>query len=234
MFNPDEIAKGPKMAKKTTAAKTEKGASPPGVGHNNTGLEDSQERVFIREFGNIKTLNTDMAGTKGELGGSFKRLESAGFTKDQISWALKLEKMNVSEVIRDMRMKISIAKLLGHGVGRQLDILDDRTPLEDQAYIEGMAVGKFGGEPANPYGMETTPGQAWLKGMQDGNVIRNAALNEAINGGEQADIIRGPGDQEDAGDDEKTEDGPIIEGEVVKTDSDDDWDNADPARSTEE
>lgn len=185
------------------------------MGHNGTGLDETQEKVFIRELKNINESNSEMASLKGVQGGIYKRLEQAGFTKDHIKWAQTLEKQNVSEVLRDLRMKIAIAKLLGHAAGRQMDLIDDRTPLEDQAYLEGLSAGKLGRDPANPYGMETTAGQRWIQGMNEGAVIRNAALNEAVNGGQrQAEVIRGPGaDNDDGADDDADENGGSSEDE---------------------
>lgn len=185
-----------------------------GKGHNGTGLDDNQEKVFIREFSALKAAESSMAGTKGEMNGSYKRLEQAGFTKDHIKWAQTLEKSNVSEIIRDLRMKIAIAKLMGHAAGRQLDLIDDRTPLEDQAYLEGLAAGKLGRDATNPYGMETVAGQAWQRGMNEGNVLRNAALNEALNGGQESpEIIRGPGETGDGGDDDASSEDETSEGD---------------------
>lgn len=263
-FNPMKVgdAKGnPKMAKKTTPAKkdTAAAAAPakekPGIGHNATGLDETQEKVFIRELQNVKDSDTQMASIKGVIGGIYKRLEQAGFSKDHIKWAQMLEKQNVSEVIRDLRMKISIAKLLGHAAGRQLDLIDDRTPLEDQAYLEGLAAGKLGRDAANPYGMETIAGQRWTVGMNEGNVLRNAALNEAVNGNSAgSEIIKGSTDEgseendddvdgsggvdgvdgegeiaDQAGDaGSETRSGSasdVVEGEVL---GDDDWDNETP------
>jgi hypothetical protein len=156
------------------------------AGHNDkfgSGLDPKREAVFIREFQNIQDAETDMAEKKGAMSGIYKRLESAGFSKDHITFAKTLTKKNVAEVIADFTMKIAICRIMGHAAGRQLDMLDkDRTPIEDMAYGDGLAAGKLGKAPANPYGMETMAGQRWQQGMSDGNAFRNQALNEAING----------------------------------------------------
>jgi hypothetical protein len=231
------------------------------AGHNDkfgSGLDPKREAVFIREFQNIQDAETDMAEKKGAMSGIYKRLESAGFSKDHITFAKTLTKKNVAEVIADFTMKIAICRIMGHAAGRQLDMLDkDRTPIEDMAYGDGLAAGKLGKAPANPYGMETMAGQRWQQGMSDGNAFRNQALNEAING-PSADIIKGAGGEETsevggeegdqggegeesgtAGDDLETDgSGGDADGEAETDagsddagDEHDDWDAADPSRA---
>ena len=151
------------------------------AGHN-SGLDPAQERAFIREFGAIKEAEAEMAEQKGVLSGVYKRLENAGFTKDDVKWAKDLEKKNVSEVVATMRRRIAIATIMGHAVGRQMDIFEkDRTPLEDAAYLEGLGAGRMRKANANPYGMETAAGQNWQKGFNEGTAEANQALAEALN-----------------------------------------------------
>jgi hypothetical protein len=185
------------MAKKPAAADTapEKKKAPaaaaaaPKKDPFASGLDPKREGVFIREFAAVKDAETEMAELKGKMSGVYKRLESAGFTKDHITFAKSLEKKNVAEVIADFTMKIAICRIVGHAAGRQLDMLDkDRTPIEDQAYYDGYAAGRMGRGPTNPYGMETMAGQRFQAGMNEGNAERNKIINEAVNGPE---IIKG-------------------------------------------
>lgn len=163
------------------------------ITHNS--VDPAREKVFIAGFAQVKAEEVAMAGHKGTLAQIYKRMETAGFTKDHIAFAKTLEKKNVAEVIADFKAKIEICMIMGHQAGRQLDMLDkDRTPIEDQAYLDGLAAGKLGRAAANPYGMETIAGQRFQEGLNQGNVIRNAALNEAINGD---NLIKGAADDED-------------------------------------
>lgn len=66
------------------------------AGHN-SGLDPAQERAFIREFTAIKEVESEMAENKGVLSGIYKRLENAGFDKEDIKFAKSLEKKNVAE-----------------------------------------------------------------------------------------------------------------------------------------
>lgn len=202
-FSPMEIRKGnPSMAKKPT----------PGAGHNGTGLTEDQEKVFVVELQNFTDAEASMAEKKGSMSGIVKRLESAGFTPDHIKWAKRLKKENVASIISDLKMKIGIARLMGHAAGRQLDIFEDRTPIEDQAYLEGLSDGKLGVAHSNPYGMETAAGQRWQQGNNEGNTLRNAWLNQAISAAAEADLIKSPtveeianeahAEEEQAGEDE--------------------------------
>ena len=190
------------------------------AGHN-SGLDPAQERAFIREFTAIHDAETEMAEQKGVLSGIYKRLENAGFTKDDVKWAKELQKKNVSEVVATMKRRIAIATVMGHAIGRQMEMFDkDRTPIEDAAYLEGLGAGRMRKANANPYGMETVAGQSWQRGMNEGTAEANAALAEAMND----NIIK-------AGDDTGGAEEPVI-GDDADTDGEpsdaDEWDAAAP------
>lgn len=199
----------------------------PKAGHN-SGLDPAQERAFIREFTAIQETESEMAESKGVLSGIYKRLENAGFSKEDVKWAKELQKKNVGEVVATMKRRLAIATLMGHSIGRQMEMFDkDRTPLEDAAYLEGLGAGRMRKANANPYGMETAAGQNWQKGFNDGTAEANAALAEAMS----ENLIK-------AGD-EDSEDQEDVDSEEAKTkeaegseedadDSDDDWEAAAP------
>lgn len=195
------------------------------LGHN-SGLDPAAERAFVREYASIKEVETEMAEDKGKLSGCYKRLENFGFTKDDIKWAKDLEKKNASEVVATMQRRLAIATMMGHGVARQFSMFDkDRTPIEDAAYMEGLAAGKLRRANSNPYGMETAAGQNWQKGYNEGNAFANEALAEALND----NIIKGADlDDDDAGGAGAEEDG------AAGSSEDEDWDEADPNRAAAE
>ena len=177
-------------SKKTTEA--------PKPGHN-SGLDPAEERAFIREFANLKDAESEMAEAKGTMSGIYKRLENAGFTKADIAWAKQLEKQNVSEVVTTMRRRLSIATIMGHAIGRQFDMFEkDRTPIEDQAYEEGLAAGKLRKTNVNPYGMDSLAGQNWQKGFNEGTAFVNEALAEVLTD----NIIKAGDDGDDDGEDD--------------------------------
>lgn len=149
-------------------------------GHN-SGLDPAQERAFIREFASIKDAESEIAESRGTLSGIYKRLETAGFEKDDIKFAKSLEKQNVSEVIAKLKRWLGIAFIMGHPVSRQMEMFEkDRTPLEDAAYFEGLGSGRLRRPNANPYDMSSAPGQAWLRGFHEGTAEANKALAEAM------------------------------------------------------
>lgn len=199
------------------------------AGHN-SGLDPAQERAFIREFGAIKEAEAEMAEQKGVLSGVYKRLENAGFTKDDVKWAKDLEKKNVSEVVATMRRRIAIATIMGHAVGRQMDIFEkDRTPLEDAAYLEGLGAGRMRKANANPYGMETAAGQNWQKGFNEGTAEANQALAEALND----NIIKAGHESSEDGEGGDAAEAEVEEAEGAEEDgdgedNDDDWEAAAP------
>lgn len=150
--------------------------------HNQmTEREQWEEQQFFTAYNELKEHRSEMAGIKGEMGGLYKRLKDIGFSKKDIEFAMTLEDKDVSEVIRDFEQKLRVARMFGHQLGRQLDLLDtDRTPEVDKAYQEGLANGKMRGSSSNPYGMNTEKGQAWQKGMNDGTEFINKELSEKV------------------------------------------------------
>lgn len=218
-----------------TKKKAAEAAAKPG---HNSGLDPAAERAFVREFTSIKEVETEMAEDKGKLSGCYKRLENFGFTKDDVKWAKELEKKNAGEVIATMRRRLAIASLMGHQVGRQFDMFDkDRTPIEDAAYLEGLAAGKLRKGNANPYGMETAAGQNWQTGFNEGHAFANEAMSEALND----NVIKGPDVDDDdrsragegVGDADDDDDDVDVAGERTGAE-DDDWDRADPHRDAAE
>lgn len=197
------------------------------AGHN-SGLDPAQERAFIREFTAIQETETEMAESKGVLSGIYKRLENAGFTKEDVKWAKELQKKNVGEVVATMKRRLAIATIMGHAIGRQMEMFEkDRTPLEDAAYLEGLGAGRMRKANANPYGMETAAGQNWQKGFNEGTAEANQALAEALN-----DNLIKAGDE--SSEDGEGGDAPETEAEETEgseedgDDNDDDWEASAP------
>lgn len=151
-------------------------------GHNEkTEQELYEEQKFLEGYAELKNLTSDMAGTKADMGVIFKRLKDMGWSKKDIEFARSLEDKDVGQVIADFEQKIRIAKLFGHRLGRQLDLLDaDRTPQVDRAYDEGLAAGRRRLEATNPYQAGSEEGQAWQRGMNDGTEIANRDLAAAM------------------------------------------------------
>jgi len=147
-------------------------------GHN---IQDEraqfEEQQFLNTFREIKDLKSEIGATMGEINEAYKRLKPLGFTKGDIKWAMELEEKDSGEIISMMQRRIRIAKMLGHGLARQVDLFDqDRTPLEDRAYEEGLAAGKLRKDAANPYGADSAAGQAWQRGFNDGTAFINKEL----------------------------------------------------------
>lgn len=151
-------------------------------GHNTkTDQELYEEQKFLEGYSELKSHTSEMAGIKGDMGAIYKRLKDLGWTKKDIEFAASLEDKDVGQVIADFERKIRIARMFGHQLGRQLDLMDaDRTPQEDRAYDEGFAVGRRRGSSVNPYHAGSAEGQGWQKGFNDGNELANKDLAAAV------------------------------------------------------
>jgi len=164
-----------KAAKKQTEATAD-------IGHNtNSEREQFEEMSFLNAVRQIKDIKSNIATEMGSAKDIYDRIKPLGFTKGDVKWALELEDKDAGDVIATMQRRVRIAKMLGHGVARQFTFFDeDRTPLEDRAYDEGMAAGKLRKSAVNPYGMDSEAGQAWQRGMNDGTAIANKALADEL------------------------------------------------------
>lgn len=155
-----------------------------GAGHN-TEREQWEQQQFLNGYRQIKELESDMAGSKGEIGGVYKRIEACGgWTKADIKWAKELEEKDAPKVIALMERRLRIARMLGHGVARQFEMFDkDRAPIEERAYEEGLAAGKLRKPNQNPYGADSKAGQEWQRGFNDGTAFINKDLAEKFGDG---------------------------------------------------
>lgn len=163
-----------RAAKKDTPA--------PAAGHNVQSEADMlKEQRFLNAVRQIKDFKSEIGEAMGEINEVYKSLKPLGFTKGDVKWAFELEEKDAGDVIATMQRRIKIAKMMGHGVARQFDMFDeDRTPLEDRAYEEGLAAGKMRKDANNPYGMDSPAGQRWQTGMNDGTAFANMDLSEAM------------------------------------------------------
>lgn len=163
--------------------------------HNTkTEQELYEEQKFLDGFSAIKGLDSEMAGIKGDMGAQYKILKDLGWSKKDVEFAKSLEDKDVGQIISDFERKLRIARMFGHQLGRQLDLLDkDRTPQEDRAYEEGYSAGRRRQSKTNPYHPGSAEGQNWEKGIREGNELANRDLAAAMAG----DEVSGEGGSED-------------------------------------
>lgn len=157
-------------------------ASTATAGHNERSeREQFEEQTFLNVFRDVKNGKSAIGEEMAEINAAYKRLKPCGFTKGDVKFAFELEEKDSAEVIATMQRRIRIAKMLGHGLARQLSMLDeDRAPLEDRAYDEGLAAGKLRKDMANPYGLDSEAGQAFQRGINDGTAFINQELADTL------------------------------------------------------
>lgn len=155
---------------------------PAPAGHNVADeREQFIEQTFLNVFREVKASKSEIGEIMSGINEAYKRLKPLGFTKGDVKWAFELEEKDSGEIIAMMQRRIRIAKMLGHGLARQIELFDeDRTPLEDRAYEEGLAAGKLRKDAHNPYGMDSPAGQRWQVGMNDGTAFANKTLSDEL------------------------------------------------------
>ena len=149
-------------------------------GHNvEADRRDYEDQRFLNALAKVKGLNSEKAENAAAYKLVYDSLKDLGFTKQDVKFALELEEKDARQVIDTMARRIRIAKLLGHGLSRQFEMFDeDRTPIDERAYEEGLAAGKKRESATNPYDLSTEAGQKWQEGMNDGTAWINRDLAE--------------------------------------------------------
>ncbi|WP_421930164.1 ribosome modulation factor [Nitratireductor rhodophyticola] len=161
---------------KAKAAKAE-------AGHN---VQDEREQFIQQQFLNglvqIKGIKSNIATEMADAKDVYGRLKPYGYTPADFKWAMELEDKDSAAILAMWERRLKIARWLGHGLARQFDMFDeDRTPIEERAYEEGLAAGKLRkGQGANPYDATSAAGQAWLKGEAEGNAFANKDLSHVM------------------------------------------------------
>lgn len=170
-FEPTAVRVTPAKAAKDKAAQEERARN---EADERNQLEEQQ---FLKGFSQIKDIKTNIALEMGDAKEVYAKLKTFGFTKADVKWAFELEEKDSGEILATMQRRLRIAKMLGHGIARQFELFEqDRTPLEDRAYEEGLAAGKLRKEMANPYDLSSEAGQAWQRGFNDGTAFINKEL----------------------------------------------------------
>jgi hypothetical protein len=148
--------------------------------HDNERTQFEEQR-FLSAFRQIKELKSDIGATMADINEIYKSLKPLGFTKGDIKWAFELEEKDAGDILATMQRRIRIAKMLGHGLARQLEFIEtDRTPLDDRAYDEGLAAGKLRKEMSCPFDLGSPAGQAWQRGFNDGTAFSNKELADVF------------------------------------------------------
>jgi ribosome modulation factor len=109
----------------------------------------------------------------------------------------------VAEHIALFADTLIILKILGRPVSSdQLVLFESEsslTPLDERAATEGRYAGIMGiGEDANPYGIDSTAGQAWLNAWYGGKDEHNLIISLEPKPG--SELIKGDDGEDDAGD----------------------------------
>ena len=150
-----------------------------------TEQEQYEEQQFLKGFGELKGMNSENGERMSEFSQFYTRMKDLGFTKADFKWAMELEEKDAAQILATMQRRIRIAKWMGHGLARQIEMFEtDRTPIEDIAAEQGLAAGKKGDTNKNPYDPASKPGQRWQEAFNEGNVFRNKTINAAVNGGD--------------------------------------------------
>ncbi|HTV69304.1 MAG TPA: hypothetical protein VMF90_12275 [Rhizobiaceae bacterium] len=168
-------------------------------GHNENGITEQDRRVLF--FINRKDYHEALAAKKAadakmKLIGKQIKADLGKHGLDQIK---DYDKAKTAEGQEELKARVEASmqamRWAGVPVGTQLDLLDDRAPLDERAYAMGEEAGLRGETLVNPYNESTAEGQAYAKGWHDGQGALFAGIRKKQ---EAAELIKAGDESDDA------------------------------------
>lgn len=149
-----------------------------GMGDNTALSEEQEQALFLNHLGPIRRQRDKIASATSDLRNLYKKAKADGYTKQEIDFALSLEKDKDGAALQKRRREAMIARWMQHPIGTQTDLFadpePDRTPLEDRDFDAGKVVGMEGGHPKPPDG--TAHPEKWMEGWHRGQELLKSAL----------------------------------------------------------
>lgn len=155
----------------------------------------AEDAVLALNVAKLMAADILLAGAKDDHKAIKDHVEAKGVHLKAYAWADKIIKAgDVGAAIELIEATLKILKIRGRPVAsRQLDLLigeDDRTPLDERAAEEGRYAGIMGyGDDANPFGIDSVAGQAWLNAYNGGCKERELILS--LEPGPDSELIHG-------------------------------------------
>jgi ribosome modulation factor len=164
------------MAKKgnsTAVAEPE----PPAENHNLTA--DQQAALFLKHH---LPAYRESLRLKDKAAADFRNvckvIKAEGGSITDIKTAIKLSGEEGEKAVKkEIEDTIRVARWLGHSVGYQMEMFEDRRPGVDRAYDEGKVAGMGGNIKKPPYSDPSLPQyKRWMEGWDDGQAVLTMKL----------------------------------------------------------
>lgn len=164
-------AKAKKTAPKTNGRRKPEKAQEIAVREGGRRVNEESKQLFLdHHLPKVAQLKERAARAQADLRNGYKTAKKDGFLKRDFDVAFRLrtqtgERAIKAEIARDM----TIAKWLGFGLGKQLDLFleQDEHDIEAQAYADGEEASRDN-KPASPIYAPGTPGyEAYMHGFHD-------------------------------------------------------------------
>ncbi|NEI71038.1 hypothetical protein GR212_15775 [Rhizobium lusitanum] len=148
------------------------GPSEAGKGHNSELTDEQQLRLLRGHVDKITSLKAKVASATAELRNAYKTAKSDGVPKEDIDFAIALEKDDDDKMIQRRRRETELARLLNHPIGTQFEMFDsDPRPLAERSFEDGKQAGLKGKDCAPDNAMGDEARNKWIEGWHAGQAI---------------------------------------------------------------
>lgn len=170
------------------------------VGHNvgDTAEQDRKVLFFVNRNAYVKALHAKKAADAAlkQVGKTIKAdLGEHGMAQIK-AYELAQTAEGQEKLKAEIDAKAQAMRFAGMPVGTQLDLLDDRAPVDERAYRDGEEAGLRGDTLANPYNEASPEGQQYAQGWHDGQAKLFAGIKKKEAEASTDELIKG-GDVDD-------------------------------------
>jgi hypothetical protein len=166
-----------------------------GIGHNGGDLSETDRKVlfFINRRAYLAAKEAQqLANAEMKRVGKVIKADLGANGLDQIK---AYEKAQTTEGLAEIKARQEAERqamrFAGIAINTQLDIFEDRAPLEDRAFRDGEEAGLRGDTLANPYNEASAEGQAYAKGWHEGQGALFAGIKKKEAEAAKDELIKG-------------------------------------------
>ncbi|WP_318911508.1 hypothetical protein [Shinella zoogloeoides] len=155
-------------------------------------MTDEQKLRLLRgHVDKITALKAKVATATADLRNAYKTAKADDIPKEDIDFAIALEKDDDDKMIQRRRRETELARLLNHPIGTQFEMFDtDPRPLAERSFEDGKQAGLKGQDcaPDNALGDEAR--NKWIEGWHAGQAILAEKFQK---GPSQPEVLRPEG-----------------------------------------
>lgn len=151
------------------------------MGHNSQLTDKERRALRMHHIRLVQAAEAKVAEARAVKTQLRTEAKKDGFKKLEIDAGVRLLELDDESIfIDEIRELYGIAEDFGILPKDQADLFQDRRPIEERAYDEGLAAALAGRDRNAPYGVDSGAGQEWLRGWDDGQAEMRDQLQSAM------------------------------------------------------